>query len=78
MLHTVTGCQLLEEGNVVMTDNIYNRMYRLNIKVVYPKVAATALAATSVVSCGIRTTVASTQTLDVWHRRLAHLNHATI
>ena len=29
-------------------------------------------------SFGVETNKDSTQTLDVWHRRLAHVNHGTI
>ena len=77
-LHTDTGCQMLEAGKVVMTEDIYNRMYKLNIEVVQPKAATTALAATSATFFGVPTSIESRQTLNVWHRRLAHLNHATI
>ena len=77
-LHTDTGCQLIEEGQIVMTGSIYNRMYKLNIEVVHHDSPCTALAATSATSFGIPTAVDSHLTLDIWHRRLAHLNYATI
>ena len=54
-LHTDTGCEMLENGQVVMIGNIHNRMYRLNIKVV-PRLA-TVLAATSATSFAVPTIV---------------------
>ena len=66
---------MLEGGKIVMTGVIYNRMYRLNIEVIPSETTSIALASTSF---GIPTVVESKQTLEVLHKRFAHLNHATI
>ena len=66
---------MLEGGKIVMIGVICNRMYRLNIEVIPPETTSTALASTLF---GIPTVVESKQTSDIWYKRFAHLNHATI
>ena len=77
-LHMDTGCHLLEQGKVIMIGVVHNRMYRLSIEVIQPELASTALYATSTSFFGVPTISGSKQTLDTWHRRMAHVNHATI
>jgi hypothetical protein len=86
-LHKENGCQILENGQVIMIGVIHRRMYRLLFEAVTANSAnmvttstvqpeiATALAASSFAPA---TKKESTQTLDVWHCRLAHVNHNAI
>lgn len=74
-LHMDTGCHLLEDGKVVMTGTVHNRMYRMQFEADLPEDTITAMSASTF---GISTTAESRQSLEVWHRRFSHVNHATI
>lgn len=74
-LHTDTGCQLLQDGKVVMQGAVHCRLYRMLFEVVKPTDTSTALTASSF---GTASKTASKQSLDTWHRRLAHVSHSTI
>jgi len=55
-LHIDIGCQLLKADKVVMIGYIHNKLYKLNIEVVYLEAV---LAATSTVSFRVPTTIES-------------------
>jgi hypothetical protein len=75
-LHMKDGCQLIQDGQVVMTGVTKNQMYQLNMTAISKQeVGNTANVATSL---GVESTAASTQPLSLWHRRMAHLHHAMI
>jgi len=74
-LLTDTGCQLIENGKVVLHGTIYHRLYRLLFNVVKPETTCLAFAASSF---DIPNQKGNTQSIDTWHRRLAHISHRTI
>ena len=57
-----------------MMGVLKNKMYRLEMEVLLPPPKQ----ANVTRSFGVETKKDSTQTLDVWHQRLAHVNHGTI
>ena len=72
---TVTSkhsCRLItQEGEVVMSGILVSKLYKLLITPLLPS----NIAALHVGSFGIPTKKDSLQSLDVWHRRLAHVHH---
>jgi hypothetical protein len=75
-LHMKDGCQLIQDGQIVMTGVTKNQMYQLEITAISKQEAGNA--ANVATSLGVESTAASTQPLSLWHRRMAHLNHAMI
>jgi transposase InsO family protein len=75
-LHMKNGCQLIQDGQVVMTGVTKDQMYQLQITAVSKEEARNA--ANIATSLGVESTAANTQPLSLWHRRMAHLHHAMI
>lgn len=68
---------MLENGKIVMTGVIQDKMYRLFIEIVHDEHEPAALEMTLVASFGVPTTTEVCHLLDVWHRRFLHTNHTT-
>lgn len=70
-----SSCRLvIQTGEVVMHGVLVSKMYKLLISAVQPP----AHCALHVGSFGVTTKKDSSQSLDVWHKRLGHVNHDTI
>jgi hypothetical protein len=70
-LYTSVGCQMLSHGKLVMSGVIEDMLYRLNMVTKTPH------------ACGLNAIFQEskadiTQPLEIWHRRLKHLNHVAI
>ena len=73
IIRSKSGCKLIHNGAIVMEDHIHDDMWQLSIKVdTSSHVAYVA---------GVFARKSSNDTkkiLNVWHRRLGHVNHQTI
>ncbi len=76
-LHMKDGSQLIQKGNVVMTKVTGNKMYQLEIEVL-TKDDLEVMHANVAKLFGVETNKESMQTLFMWHKQLAHLNHTMI
>lgn len=72
-VHSKAGCRLVLDGKTMISGVVEGTMYKLHIKTVIPTSGAY-IANTF----GTETKKEATQSIDVWHQRLCHLNHAQI
>jgi hypothetical protein len=72
-IHSKTGYRLVQGGETLIQGVMEETMYKLLIQTVIP-LHSTYVANTF----GTETQKGSTQSLDVWHHRLCHLNHAMV
>ena len=70
-----TSCRLVTQlGEVVMRGVLICKMYKLLITAIRPPTDR----ALHVGNFGVSTRTDSHQSIDVWHKRLGHVNHDTI
>lgn len=72
-LYTKTGCQMLDNGVVLMEGTLQGMLYKLHIRAI-PSSPQVSL----IRSLGTSSTADATRSLETWHQRLCHLNYQTI
>lgn len=70
-VHSKNGCRLIQNNQTLIIDSVIEgTMYKLLIQIVIPiHIAYVAN------TFGTETRKTNTQTIDVWHRRLCHINN---
>jgi hypothetical protein len=69
-VHSKNGCKLIQNGETLIEGTMEGTMYKLLMHIVTPIHGAYVAN-----SFGTETKKASTQSIDIWHRRLCHVNH---